>query len=161
MSEKIRRWLPIVLTLYVGFVFIQSLFFKYAGAPETVHIFGTLDKWAEDSFGVSGLFNPGGIFSAYVIGTAELVASTLLLSGLFLKKPVLHTLGAAVGIAIMSGAIFFHLFTPLTTVVANPELGVESDGGLLFAMACGVWLSCAVLLWLNRTTIAGLLTRKA
>lgn len=153
MSKQGRNWVPLILTLYVSFVFVQSLFFKFTGSPETQHIFGTLDEWAATSFGVSGLFNPGGIFSAHVVGSAELVASACLLIGYFLKKPILHAGGALIGLAVISGAIFFHLFTPLTTVVANEEMGVESDGGLLFIMACGVWLSCAIILYLNRKLV--------
>lgn len=138
------------LTLYVSFVFVQSLFFKFTYSPETAHIFGTLDLWAEEAFGFGGLFSPGGPFSAYVIGSAELVATGLLLIGLLMGKEAIHGLGAALGLGIISGAIFFHLFTPLGIVVANEELGVESDGGLLFVMASGVWLSCAAMLYFRR-----------
>ena len=148
-----------VLTLYVSFVFLQSLFFKFTYSPETVHIFGTLDSWAEEAFGLGGLFAPGGLFSAYVIGSAELVASTLLLSGQVFKRPYLQGLGALLGVGIMSGAIFFHLFTPLGIVMVNEELGVESDGGLLFIMACGVWLSCLALAWLRKEKLLVLLRR--
>ena len=42
----IRPKLQLVLVLYVAFVFVQSLFFKFTNSPETVHIFGTLDAWA-------------------------------------------------------------------------------------------------------------------
>jgi hypothetical protein len=28
------------------------------------------------------------------------------------------------------------------------------DGGLLFGMACGVWLASAALIWLNRDLVA-------
>ena len=42
----IRSYAPPVLTLYIGFVFIQSLFFKFTNSPETQYIFGTLDTWA-------------------------------------------------------------------------------------------------------------------
>lgn len=148
-----QRILEIVLTLFVAFVFIQSLFFKFAGAPETVHIFSTLDAWASDTFGFAGLFNPGGIFSAYVIGSAELVASLLLLIGLFLKKPLVQLLGGLMGVGIMSGAITFHLFTPLGVVIENADLGVENDGGTLFIMAVLVFLSCATLAFLKKSAL--------
>lgn len=154
MAEQKKNWIPLILTVFVSFVFIQSLFFKFTGSPETQHIFGTLDDWARDAFGMEGLFNPGGIFSAHVVGSAELVASVCLLVGLFMKKPVLHMAGALIGLGVISGAIFFHLFTPLTTVIANDELGVENDGGLLFAMACGVWISCALILYFNRRALS-------
>lgn len=130
------------LSLFISFVFIQSLFFKFTGSPETDHIFGTLDMWAA-GFGFEGLFTPPGIFNAYVIGSAELVASILLLVGLSLKRPILTVLGSFLGLGIMTGALSFHLFTPL-------GIEVQGDGGTLFAMAVAVWLSCLVLLYRNR-----------
>lgn len=150
-----------VLTIYVGFVFLQSLFFKFTYSPETAHIFGTLDVWAEDVFGLGGLFDPSGLFSAYVIGSAELVAATLLIIGQGLGKPALHGAGALMGLGVISGAILFHLFTPLGVVVVNEELGIESDGGLLFIMACGVWLSCAAIVYLRRGSLLSLVPGSA
>ena len=147
------RILEVVLTLFVSFVFIQSLFFKFAGAPETQHIFGTLDAWAADTFGIAGLFNPGGVFSAHVVGSAELAASALLLVGLLLKKPLLQLVGALLGLGVITGAIGFHLFTPLGVVIENPDLGVESDGGTLFAMALAVFLSCVILAWRKKSAL--------
>ena len=137
------RVATVIAAVYIAFVFIQSLFFKFTGSVETDYIFGTLDAWASDLTGVAGLFAPGGIFSAYVIGTAELVASILVLAGVFLRKPVILGLGALMSMGVMTGAIFFHLFTPL---------GVEilGDGGLLFGMACFVWLAALAILILNR-----------
>jgi len=144
--HKNGHWL---LTLFVAFVFIQSLFFKFANAPETIYIFeGKLDPWAA-SLGFPGVFAPGGIFSAKVVGSAELVASTLLLLGAsVVSLRLLQAAGALLGLGVISGAIFFHLFTPLGVAVQNTD--GSSDGGQLFAMACGVWLSCAALLWLRR-----------
>ena len=50
---------------------------------------------------------------------------------------------------IITGAIFFHLFTPL---------GIDvGDGGVLFAMACGVWASATALLFLNKEIVLGFL----
>lgn len=138
-----------ILSLFVAFVFIQSLFFKFTGSPETVYIFqGKLDPWAA-TLGFPGVFAPGGIFSAKVVGTAELIASLLVLSGAFLAgNRMIQVLGAALGLGVISGAIFFHLFTPLGIAVVNTD--GSSDGGELFILACGVWFSCALLLWIRR-----------
>lgn len=133
------------LTIYIAFVFIQSLFFKFTNAPETQHIFGTLDQWA-GGFGLAGIFAPTGVFSQYVVGTAELVASSLLLLGLFLSRPLVQALGAFMAVKIMSGAIFFHLFTPL-------GIEVEGDGGLLFGMACGIWVAALAILFMRKNDI--------
>ena len=52
----------------------------------------------------------------------------------------------------ISGAIFFHLFTPQGVAVVNTDGSSDgsSDGGKLFMLACGVWVACALLLWLRR-----------
>ena len=149
------HWLP---TLFVAFVFIQSLFFKFTGSPETVYIFQSkLDPWAA-SLGFPGIFAPGGIFSAKVIGTFELIASVLLLVGAAMPaRRAIQVLGAALGLGVISGAIFFHLFTPLGVAVVNAD--GSSDGGELFSLACGVWVCCALLLWLRRSVWLGWLAR--
>lgn len=122
-----------VLTAIIAFVFVQSVFFKFSGANETRYIFETLGNW-------SG-FDWFSHYGAYLIGIAELIAVLLLLTRI-------SGLGALLTVGIMSGAIFFHLFTPLG--VQMPEFDVTgqvigNDGGLLFIMACIVWLSGAVL----------------
>ena len=148
--QRFKQHAHWALTLFVAFVFIQSLFFKFTGSPETVYIFqGKLDPWAA-SLGFAGVFAPGGIFSAKVVGSFELIASLLLLAGAALQaRPVIQVLGAAMGLGVISGAIFFHLFTPLGIAVINTD--GSSDGGELFMLACGVWISCALLLWLRRS----------
>lgn len=152
----LRRYLPIGLTLYIAFVFIQSLFFKFTDSPETQYIFGTLDNWGA-SLGFAGLFSPGGIFSQYVVGTAELLASIILLLALVTRFAFLRPLGALMAMGVISGAIFFHLFTPLGVSVLNTD--GSRDGGELFALACGVWVASAILLWLSRESIAQLAAR--
>lgn len=144
-----QRRLEIALCTYIVLVFVQSLFFKYTNSTETQHIFGTLDGWAA-SFGAGGLFAQTGLFSQYVIGTAELAASSLLGFAVVKRCPALLALGGILGALIMTGAISFHLFTPL---------GVEilGDGGLLFALACGVFLSGVTLAALNRKALGAAL----
>ncbi len=143
-------WLKVALVAFVVFVFVQSLFFKFTDSPETQYIFGTLDAWG-GSLGLPGLFGHSGIFSQYVVGSAELVASLLLLAGLLLKKPVVMLAGAVLGLGVISGAIFFHLFTPLGVQVRNTDGSL--DGGELFMLALGVWVSCLVLTWLLRSVL--------
>ena len=118
---------------FIAFVFVQSLFFKFTGSYETDHIFGTLATWS----GLSWF----GIYGGYIIGITELIAAILLFTRW-------HGLGAIMSVGIMSGAIFFHLFTPLG--IPMPEFNaageiVGDDGGLLFGMACLVWLCGAFL----------------
>ncbi len=153
---RARAALPILLVLWISFVFLQSLFFKFSGSPETAHIFGTLDRWAS-GLGLPGLFAPGGLFSAHVVGAVELVASLMLLASLVRRLRRLRLPGALLALGVISGAILFHLFTPLGVAVPNAD--GSSDGGLLFAMAVSVWLSAAGLLWLSRDLLAGPLRR--
>jgi hypothetical protein len=136
-----------LLTVFIAFVFIQSLFFKFTDSPETQYIFGTLDSWA-GSLGFPGLFARHGIFSQYVVGTAELIASCTLLAGAIAKKPALQCAAALLSLGVISGAIFFHLFTPLGVQVRNADGTL--DGGELFALACGVWVSAAAIAFLLR-----------
>ncbi len=154
----IRRF-SFVLVLYVAFVFVQSLFFKFTNSPETVYIFGTLNGWA-GGLGFPGLFAPSGIFSQYVIGTAELIASLVILASLLPALRWLRPFGALIGLAVISGAILFHLFTPLGVSVLNTD--GTYDHGELFGLACGVWVSCALLLLVDRDRLLALLpARKA
>jgi len=136
MTTRNRSIALFVLSAYIAFVFVQSLFFKFTGSVESIFIFSTLRDWS----GI-GLFEP---FGRFFIGASELVASILLFI------PRTRIFGAGMAIGIISGAIVFHLFTPL---------GVEimGDGGLLFTLACGVWIASAVILWLERAKVAALL----
>ena len=155
-ATRTQRAIAVVLTLYIAFVFLQSLFFKFTNSPETQYIFGTLDAWGA-SLGFPGLFAPRGVFSQYVVGSAELLASALLLIGLAFRRPLVQASGALLALGVISGAIFFHLFTPLGVQVRNTDGSL--DGGELFALACGVWLAAAGLLVLRRHDIRAVLQR--
>ncbi len=128
----VRRIILWALSAYIAIVFVQSLFFKFTGSEESIFIFSTLRAWS----GID-LFEPAG---RWVIGICELIASVLL----FLPRT--RIFGATMAIGIMTGAISFHLFTPL---------GVEilGDGGELFILACGVWISGWIILALSADDI--------
>lgn len=145
MIDKLKNNLPLILAIYVAFIFLQSLFFKFQellGSPAdvTVYIFRTIGGWIRDSLGLEML---GTLFTqkgGLVIGLAELVASILIL------RSSTREYGALLGLAVISGAIFFHLFTPLGLFPYN-DLSCLTPGCpreyFLFFMAVGVWLSCA------------------
>lgn len=157
-QNPLTRNLHIMMSLYVVFVFVQSLFFKFTGSPETVYIFeGKLEPWAA-GLGFPGLFAPGGVFSAVVIGSVELLAALMLLLGMAVERlRVVQGLGALLGLGVISGAIFFHLFTPLGIAVVNAD--GTSDGGTLFIMACGVALACTVLIVQRKDLLLKLIGR--
>jgi uncharacterized membrane protein YphA (DoxX/SURF4 family) len=105
-------------------ILLQTLFFKFTAAPESVYIFTKvgLEPW-------------GRIGS----GAAELIAAILILI------PRTTWLGAGLALAVMAGAIFSHL-TVLGVVVMN-------DGGLLFGLALAVAACSVVLLFLQRRRV--------
>ncbi len=136
--EKLKRFLPHILAVYCSAIFLDSLRFKFTNAPETQTIFGKLNDWA-GTFGAEGLFSQTGLFSQYVIGGAEFLAAAALLLGILPRFRRVQGFGALLGIAVMTGAISFHLLTPL-------GIDPNNDGGLLFVMACGVWISSLIIL---------------
>lgn len=140
---QLRSRAPWVLAIFVAFVFIQSLFFKFSNSFETQHIFGTIGLWMEDIAFLRFAASEFAIYGGYSIGTIELIASLLIL-----LRPT-QALGALIAVCVISGAIFFHLFTPLGVSVVTNEMG-ERDGGLLFTMAVLVWLSSVLILRLRR-----------
>ena len=111
------------LRLIVAVILVQTLFFKFTAAKESVYIFSTLgmEPWGRVG---SGVF--------------ELVASILLLI------PSTITLGAAMAIAATGSAILFHLFR------LGIALTAVGDHGELFALAIVVTLCSAGILLLHR-----------
>ncbi len=136
MMKKIITWL---LSLWIAFVFIQSLLFKFTDSPETQHIFGTIGDWMSTNF-LAPLSEFFTAYGGYTIGSFELIASVLLII-----PGTTRSLGALLAIGLMTGAIFFHLFTPL-------GVNVQGDGGVLFYMACSVWLSGWIVFYLQQST---------
>jgi hypothetical protein len=112
------------LQILAAAILVQTLFFKFTGAEESVYIFSTL-----------GVEPVGRIGS----GVVELIAAVLLL------VPSTVTGGAALALAVMAGAIASHL-----TVLG---IAVKGDGGLLFGLALTVFISAAAVLFLRRTEI--------
>jgi len=104
-------------------ILLQTLFFKFTGAKESVYIFTTLgmEPWGRIGSGV-----------------AELIASVLLL------LPQTVVFGAILSLGVISGAIFFHL-TKL-----GIALPLVDDHGELFALAVIVFVCSAVVLIMHR-----------
>ena len=116
-------WMSRALRLIVAVILVQTLFFKFTAAKESVYIFSTLgmEPWGRVG---SGVF--------------ELVASILLLI------PSTITLGAAMAMAATGSAILFHLFR------LGIALTAVGDHGELFALAIVVTLCSAGILLLHR-----------
>jgi hypothetical protein len=129
MLEVVRRGLPWVLAAWIAYVFVWYLQYKFTGADGSVMLFTVLTDWL-GAHGYEKVMRIG-------TGSAELVASVLLFI------PATQVVGAALSLGIMSGAIFFHVASPL---------GIDpyGDGGVLFKEACSVWVSAVIILWLRR-----------
>lgn len=135
--KRLLKYLPDAMALFMAVIFLDSLRYKFTDDPKTQEIFGRLDGWA-GTLGAPGLFAHTGLFSQYVIGSIELLASALLLLGLHPRFKPLQAGGALAGLLVMTGAVSFHLFTPL-------GIDPNNDGAGLFAAAC-TNLAFAVLL---------------
>lgn len=120
-NTNLVSWL---LQLIVAGILLQTLFFKFTGAAESVYIFTQLgaEPWGRIGSGI-----------------VELIASVLLL------LPRTVTLGAILALGTISGAILSHL-TKLGIVV-------QGDGGLLFGLAIVVFVCSAAVLWRRRREI--------
>lgn len=119
--QRIMNW---ICRLTAAVILLQTLFFKFTGATESVYIFTKvgMEPWGR-----------------YGSGVAELIAAVLLLSRC-------HAwLGAVIALGVISGAITSHL-----TVLG---IEVQGDHGLLFTLALVVFITSAIILWLNRRQI--------
>lgn len=146
--KRILAVIPHIIAVFAALVFLDSLRFKFTNAHETQVIFGLLDGWA-GTLGLPGLFAQTGLFSQYVIGTAELFAASLLLIGILPRFRKLQALGSLIAFAVMSGAVNFHLFTPL-------GIDPNDDGGGLFAAAVTILITSVVMLIIRRKELASL-----
>lgn len=122
--KKFVHYIAWALQLLSALILLQTLFFKFTAAPESVYIFDKVGLGAAGRIGT---------------GIAELIASVLLL------VPATAWLGALMGIGLMSGAIFSHL-----TLLG---IEVQGDGGYLFYLGLIVLVSCLVVLFIRRKQI--------
>jgi uncharacterized membrane protein YphA (DoxX/SURF4 family) len=116
------------LRLLAAIIMLQTLFFKFTAAPESVYIF---TKLGMEPWGRIG------------IGSMELVAAVLIII------PRTTGIGALIAVGLMAGAIFFHL-TKLGIVV-------QGDGGQLFILATLVFTSSAILFYIFRKEVLNLI----
>ena len=141
------------------YVFLSSLPYKFTKHPDTQHIFGTIGEWLGNFLG-SGIGNLFTEFGSYVIGGFELLTSIVLLlpallwilsklTGSFfgVTRRRFHMLGGLMASAVMAGAVFFHLVSPLGIEVLHNG---ESDGGSLFYAAVSILILGLVLFSINK-----------
>ena len=147
-----------VIALWACKVFLFSLPYKFTNHPDTQHIFITIGDWLSGFLG-STIGTAFGRFGAYVVGSFELLTSVVLLlpallwvlNKLSLTSSVgfrakYHAIGGLMASAVMAGAVFFHLFSPLGIEVLHEG---NSDGGSLFYAAVSVLVLGIVLFVMN------------
>ena len=134
--DRVLKWLGWIPALYAAHIMLWYEQFKLTGAEGSVMLFNTLADW----LWISGYEKPFRLS----VAIAELTASILLLI------PRTRLPGALLTLGIMSGAIFFHIASPL---------GIDpyNDGGALFKEACLSWLSAAILLAIYHRELAALI----
>lgn len=154
--RAIISW-PIVA--WICYIFLGSLPYKFSNHPDTQHIFSTIGEWLSGLAG-SGIGDLFTAFGAYVVGSVELLTSIILLlpivlwiasrltrSNFGITRRRFHMFGGLLASAVMAGAVFFHLATPLGIKVLHN--GVSDEGSLFYA-AVSILLLGMVLFGINR-----------
>jgi len=125
-TSLILFWIARIVT---AIILLQTLFFKFTGAPESVELFTKLgvEPWGRIATGV-----------------LELIASVLILI------PATVWLGAALSVGLMLGAIASHIF-----VIGV----VRDDGGQLFLYAVIVLVFASISFWMSKRQIPNSIRR--
>jgi hypothetical protein len=110
--------------IVAAIILLQTLFFKFTGAEESIFIFKTvhMEPWGRIGTGI-----------------LELIASVLILIS------STAWLGAGLALGLMAGAITMHL-----TLLG---IQVQGDGGQLFIYALLVTFCSVFVLWVNKSTV--------
>jgi uncharacterized membrane protein YphA (DoxX/SURF4 family) len=122
--KKSFLYISWALQILCAIILLQTLFFKFSGAAESVYIFDKVGLGAVGRIGT---------------GVVEMIAAILLLI------PALAWMGAILGIGLMAGAIMSHL-----TILG---IEVQGDGGYLFALGLIVLIGCLIVLYIRRKQI--------
>ncbi len=113
-----------VARVVAAIIMLQTLYFKFSGAEESIYIFTQVGM---EPWGRIG------------IGVLELIASVLIIYSATVW------LGATLALGLMGGALMMHL-----TLLG---IEVKGDGGYLFLLALLVASSSLIALWLDRKNI--------
>ena len=136
--DRILKLLTWPAALFIAGILLWYEQYKLTANPGSVELFTTLATW---------LWIPN--YEApfrLTVATMEIIASVLVVI------PATRLYGAGFALGLMSGAIFFHVASPL---------GIDpyNDGGKLFKEACAVWACSAFILFAYRVE-AGALVRR-
>ena len=125
-TSTLIYWIARILAVAI---MIQTLYFKFSGAAESIYIFTTvgIEPWGRIG-----------------IGILELVASILLLFN------TIAWLGAGLALGLMLGAIGMHL-----TILG---IEVKDDGGYLFLLCLVVSACSIIILFKNKDKVLNLIS---
>ena len=129
LSMKISTVIYWAARLIAALIMVQTLYFKFSGAEESIYIFTTVGM---EPWGRIG------------IGVLELIAAILLLIN------SVAWLGAGLALGLMLGAIGMHL-----TVLG---IEVRGDGGYLFILSVIVSICSAFILFKDKEKVLDLLS---
>ena len=127
-----------VCRIVAAIILLQTLFFKFTAAPESIYIFTKLGTFIHSYVPIASI---GDLEVSARIGSGimELIAAVLLLTPRFVWT------GAVLAMVATGGAIASHL----------TFLGfeVQGDKGLLFFLAISTFVTSAIALFLHRMQI--------
>ncbi|MBR0646251.1 hypothetical protein [Plastoroseomonas hellenica] len=132
---RLLAWLA---ALWIAWELLHYEQYKLTGNPGSVHLFTVLTDWL-GFHGHEKVMRIG-------VGIMEMVAAVLVLI------PRTQGLGGLLAMGVMSGAIFFHVVSPL---------GIDpyGDGGVLFREACVTWAAGLLVAVLRRDQLLALFHR--
>lgn len=119
-----------LVRLVPAIIMVQTLYFKFTAAEESVFIFTQVHMEPWGRIGV---------------GVLELIASVLLLIN------ITAWVGAALALGLMAGAILMH--------ISLIGIEVQGDGGQLFWYAVLVAVCSLLVMFYNKEKIVGILNR--
>lgn len=126
-STLVAYW---TVRILAALIMLQTLYFKFSGAEESVYIFSTVGMEPWGRIGV---------------GILEGIAALLILI-----NPTVW-IGAVLAAGLMGGAIGMHL-----TLLG---ISVKNDGGYLFFLALLVFACSLFMLWFNTDKIRALVKK--
>jgi len=115
IAVAVVSWL---IVLWILFIFLGSLPYKFTLHPDTQHIFGTIGAWLGGFLG-DGIGNAFASFGPYLVGGFELLTSLVLLAPAIAwlinrvrggtagrGRAFWHALGGLMATAVVCGAVF-------------------------------------------------------
>ncbi len=119
-----------ILRVTVAVILIQTLYFKFSGHPESVHIFSALgiEPWGRIGLGIM-----------------ELITALLILF------PKTKILGMVASLGIILGAVFSHILVL--------GLNVSNDGGALFTLALIVLIATTIFLTIHKNELISFVSK--